>query len=135
MHAYRTEFAGRWAHGQFLGNVLSLTDGVAWAAGDHSRRCYVYLHKFDLKGNHLDSLVETPGHGAGTSQAATLLLENWVAGLPGFAYSDIAIRPFQFKHDEITFGLIVEDGHGTDWAELYPDRLGFREPWDGSYDT
>ncbi|MER7429960.1 hypothetical protein ABT362_44975 [Nonomuraea rubra] len=29
-------------------------------------------------------------------------------------------------------------GHGDqedDWAELYPDRLGFGEPWDGQYST
>jgi hypothetical protein len=25
--------------------------------------------------------------------------------------------------------------HGTDWAELYPDRLGFHGPWDGHHDT
>ncbi|MER7599590.1 hypothetical protein ABT398_37340, partial [Streptomyces hydrogenans] len=29
-----------------------------------------------------------------------------------------------------------EDGEGDDdWAELYPDRLGFSAPWDGRYDT
>ena len=39
------------------------------------------------------------------------------------------------RYHAITFGLIIEDGHGVDWAELYPDRLGFRAPWDGSYDT
>jgi hypothetical protein len=26
------------------------------------------------------------------------------------------------------------DRHGV-WVELYPDRLGFHEPWDGFYDT
>jgi hypothetical protein len=135
--AYRTEFAGTWSRGQFLGNVLSLTDRVAWAAGDRMkpRRCYAYLHEFDHEGNHLESTVESSGSGEEAGRAATLLLEQWVAGLPGVAYSDIAIRPFQFEHDAITFGLIVEDGHGTDWVELYPDRLGFHAPWDGSYDT
>ena len=61
--------------------------------------------------------------------------KDWIAGVPGLTYGDIAVRPFRFEHDAITFGLIVEDGHGTDWAELYPDRLGFHAPWDGSYDT
>jgi hypothetical protein len=27
------------------------------------------------------------------------------------------------------------DGGHVDWVELYPDRLGFHEPWDGLYDT
>jgi hypothetical protein len=120
-----------------LGNVLSLTDPVAWAAGDriNSRRNYAYLHEFDHEGNYLESTVESPGNGEEARQAAMLLLEEWIAGLPGLAYSDIAIRPFQFEQDAITFGLIIEDGHGTDWVELYPDRLGFHAPWDGSYDT
>ncbi len=38
-------------------------------------------------------------------------------------------------HDGILFGLVIEDGHGRDWVELYPDRLGFYDPWDGNYDT
>ena len=135
--AYRTEFAGTWSRGQFLGNVLSQTDPVAWAAGDriNSRRWYAYLHEFDREGNYLESTVESPGNGEGARQAPMRLLEEWIAGIPGVMYGDIAIRPFQFEHDAITFGLIIEDGHGRDWVELYPDRLGFHAPWDGSYDT
>jgi formate hydrogenlyase regulatory protein HycA len=134
---YRTEFAGTWSRGQFLGNVLSLTDPVAWANGDraNSRRCYTYLHAFDGEGNYLESTVESPGTGGDGCRAATQLLEEWMAGIPGLTYGDIAIRPFRFEHDGITFGLIIEDGHGVDWAELYPDRLGFHAPWDGSCDT
>ena len=134
---YRTEFAGTWSRGQFLGNVLSQTDPVAWADGDHvnSRRWYAYLHEFDREGNYLESSVESPGIGEDGRRAALLLLEEWMAAIPGLTYGDIAIRPFRFEYDAITFGLIIEDGHGMDWAELYPDRLGFRSPWDGSYDT
>jgi formate hydrogenlyase regulatory protein HycA len=37
------------------------------------------------------------------------------------------------------FGLVLErhgEGAGADdWAELYPDCLGFHEPWEGLYDT
>ena len=39
----------------------------------------------------------------------------------------------------MVFGLIDEsgdragDGRHVDWVELYPDRLGFHEPWDGTY--
>jgi hypothetical protein len=51
---YRTEFAGTWSRGQFLGNVLSQTDPVAGADGDriNSRRWYAYLHEFDHEGNY-----------------------------------------------------------------------------------
>jgi hypothetical protein len=36
----------------------------------------------------------------------------------------------------VTFGLIDESrpDRGS-WAELYPDRLGFSVPWDGTYST
>lgn len=131
---YRTEFAGTWSRGQFLGKVLSQTDHFVWADGDrvNSRRWYAYLHEFDREGNYLESTVESPGIGEEGRQAAMLLLEDWLAGIPGLAYGNIAIRPFRFEHDAITFGLIIEDGHGTDWAELYPDRLGFHAPWNGS---
>jgi hypothetical protein len=39
------------------------------------------------------------------------------------------------------FGLVDEsgdragDGGHIDWVELYPDRLGFCDPWDGYYST
>jgi hypothetical protein len=116
---------------------LSQTDPVAWAAGDqiNSRRWYVYLHEFDHEGNYLESTVESPGIGKEGRQAAKLLLEEWMASIPGLTYGDIAIRSFQFEHDTITFGLVIEDSHGRDWAELHPDRLGFYDPWDGNYDT
>lgn len=55
--------------------------------------------------------------------------------MPARVYGDIAIRPFSAEYLGVNFGLVVEDGHGTDWAELYPDRLGFSAPWDGQYDT
>jgi formate hydrogenlyase regulatory protein HycA len=116
---------------------LSQTDLAAWADGDqaNSRRWYAYLHEFDHEGNYLESTVESPGIGEEARQAARLLLKEWIAGIPGLTYADIAIRPFQFEHDAITFGLVIEYDHGTDWAELYPDRLGFHGPWDGRYDT
>jgi len=134
---YRTEFVGTWSRGQFLGNVLSQTDLIAWHAGDrlNSRRWFAYLHEFDHAGRHLESTIESPGIGPEGLQAAQGLLQEWLAGIPGRAYGDIAIQPFQVDHDGIRFGLIIEDGHGRDWAELYPDQLGFHDPWDGWYDT
>jgi hypothetical protein len=41
-------------------------------------------------------------------------------GIPGLAYGNIVIQPFQHEHDGILSGLVIEDGHGTDRAELYP---------------
>ena len=39
-------------------------------------------------------------------------------------------------YDGVTFGLIDESGPDRgSWAELYPDRLGFTDPWDGTYST
>ena len=36
----------------------------------------------------------------------------------------------------VVFGLIDEsEPLRGDWVELYPDRLGFHEPWNGLYDT
>lgn len=65
------------------------------------------------------------------AQLITLLDE-----LPEKVFSDIAIRPFRVRCDDVTFGLIDEsnDERG-DWAELHPDCLGFGPPWDGLYST
>jgi len=54
---------------------------------------------------------------------------------------DIAVRLFQTRHDGVLFGLVDESdddperGHGGDWVELYPARLGFHAPWNGDHDT
>jgi hypothetical protein len=45
-----------------------------------------------------------------------------------------AIRCLRYEHNGILPGLAIDDGHGADWAGLYPDRLGFRSPWDGNYE-
>lgn len=63
-----------------------------------------------------------------------------LAGFPEREWCDIAIRPFQVTVDGVVFGLITEchaeDEDGEhDWAELYPDRLGFSAPRNGAYDT
>lgn len=59
---HRTEFAGTWSRGQFLGNVLSQADRVARAGGDriNSRRWYAYLHEFDHEGNYRIVLTPEP---------------------------------------------------------------------------
>ena len=55
--------------------------------------------------------MDSPGVGEDGRRAAMFLLEEWMTGIPGLTYGDIAVRPFRFEHDAITFGLIIEDGH------------------------
>ena len=51
-------------------------------------------------------------------------------------FGDIAICPFSLTYDGVTFGLIDESSPGRcSSAELYPDRFGFSDPWDGTYST
>jgi formate hydrogenlyase regulatory protein HycA len=81
------------------------------AAWDH----HAYVHLFDHDGRH---------------QTSTVVL-----------YGDIAVQLFQTEFEGVLFGLVDEsgdragDGRHVDWVELYPDRLGFHEPWDGTYST
>ncbi|MEU8251262.1 hypothetical protein [Nonomuraea sp. NPDC048916] len=134
---YRTDTIGRWARGQFFGSVVSEFDGSIADDGDWNsrRRWYAYLHEFDQEGNYLESTVEYTGLGDEARQAAMDFLRDWLDGIPGLRYGDIAVRPFQFELKGLFFGLVLEDHDGMEHAELYPDRLGFHEPWDGSYDT
>lgn len=62
-------------------------------------------------------------------------LNRWLAMLPGLHVGDIAIRPFRCDVDGVLCGLIIETFEGAEHAELYPNNLGFYEPWDGLYDT
>lgn len=62
-------------------------------------------------------------------------LNGWLSALPGLHFCDIAIRPFRHEVDAVLFGLVIETFEGTEHAELYPNTIGFYEPWDGSYDT
>ncbi|MGW5418642.1 hypothetical protein [Streptomyces sp. NPDC003943] len=74
--------------------------------------------------------------------AARERVEEWLGSLPAVRFGDIATAPFSIDVDGIRFGL-VRECHGEypegeereDWAEFYPERLGFGAPWDGSYDT
>ncbi|MEJ3745489.1 hypothetical protein WEI85_19620 [Actinomycetes bacterium KLBMP 9797] len=119
---YRTDRIGRYDDGLFL--------AAAW---DH----HAYVHLFEPDGAYRHSRIVRVQDRGELDQA----LEELVAPLPGRVYGDIAVRLFQTRHDGIVFGLVDEsgdragDGGHTDWVELYPDRLGFHEPWDGLYDT
>lgn len=71
---------------------------------------------------------------------ARVRLATLLRSLPRRSYTDIAVRPFRLTFEGVLFGLVIredkdEDGEPETWAELYPDRLAFAEPWDGTYDT
>ncbi|GII94734.1 hypothetical protein [Sinosporangium siamense] len=96
------------------------------------------LHTFDADGHHQKSLIECTGtddrHLAAVD-AAQDRLKGWLDDLAGLEFGDIAVRPFRMEHEGVVFGHVVESFEGVEHAELYPDQLGFYEPWDGSYDT
>ncbi|SIQ47270.1 hypothetical protein [Micromonospora avicenniae] len=119
---YRTDRIGHYDDGLFLAS--------AW---DH----HAYVHLFDHDGSYLRSAITHVRDRAALDEA----LDGLLAGLRGKSYGDIAVQLFQTHQDGVTFGLIDEsgdragDGSHVDWVELYPDRLGFHEPWDGLYDS
>ncbi|MEU9388731.1 hypothetical protein [Streptomyces sp. NPDC048324] len=143
----RTESIGRYSEGQFL---ASLT--YAFPAGfrlDHGweehKRLYTVLHTFDFEGRYRDSEIwcagtwaeqlQDPDGDASVLQRARVHLAKLLRSLPRRSYTDIAIRPFQVTVDDVVFGLVTGADEEGSWAELYPDRLFFSPPWDGSYDT
>jgi formate hydrogenlyase regulatory protein HycA len=137
---FRTDTIGRYAGGQFYAAIHG-----AHRAGEDSRDeeqlgWYVYLHLFDDEGRHQRSDISRIGVGPYLRGDLATLAEQRLAELldqiPDRQYGDIAIRPFRVDHDGVTFGLIDQsDDVRGDWAELYPEELGFHEPWDGLYDT
>ncbi|NUT03073.1 MAG: hypothetical protein HOV76_06310 [Hamadaea sp.] len=143
---YRTEHVGHHAEGMFLGGVVGAYLGP-WhiELSRDDLRWYAYLHHFDETGKYLWSDIEFAGINVeGQAQVvarAQALLDEWLSQLDDLIHDDIAVSLFQTHHDGVLFGLVDEssddpdEGHGGDWVELYPDRLGFHAPWDGDYDT
>lgn len=148
---YRTKTIGRYAGGQFFASITyAFPGGFRHGGGwEENKRLYVVLHRFDYEGHHINSDIWCAGTWAeqqrrpceadSVSSRAEARMAALLDGLSQREYGDIAIRPFQLTTDGVIFGLITErheDGEGEDdWAELYPDRLGFSAPWDGQYDT
>ncbi|MBC6458689.1 hypothetical protein [Actinomadura sp. HBU206391] len=149
---YRTDKIGRYADGQFFASITyAFPEGFRHGEGwEDAKRLYVVLHRFDADGRYIDSDIWYAGtwreqqqrpYGADSVLAqAEARLAELLDALPKREYQDIAIRPFRLTVDGVLFGLIIEQGHGEnededDWAELYPDHLGFCEPWDGEYST
>jgi len=132
---YRTDTIGTYDGGQFFASCTG-----AYRHGDEHRnelmRYYAVLHLFDKNGNHRSSEIRFLGVG-NAGQDGEEQLRTLIDPLPGRRYDDITIKPFRVDFDGVAFGLIDESGDhgGHDWAELYPDRLGFHEPWNGEYDT
>jgi formate hydrogenlyase regulatory protein HycA len=129
---YRTRTVGRWGGGQYFGSLTG--------AGDE-RFCAV-LHEFDDYGRHLRSRIRFTDGEPDAVAAAEGQLAAWLGELPDLSYETIAVAPFSVTHENVLFGLVVESQgeypegeEQDDWAELYPDGLGFSSPWDGLYDT
>ncbi|MFF4010686.1 hypothetical protein [Streptomyces sp. NPDC001717] len=149
---YRTSTIGSFSRGQFFASVTyAFPEGFAMGEGwEEHKRLFVVLHTFDHEGNHQASDIWSAGTWAEQMRRryapdsvvarAEARLDALLADLPDLAYGDIAIRPFRITVDGVLFGLVTEchgeeeDGE-EDWAELYPDQLGFSAPWDGTYDT
>ncbi|WP_307621502.1 hypothetical protein [Streptomyces sp. V3I7] len=144
---HRTETIGRYAGGQFLASITyAFREGYRPDDGWEDHKClYTVLHLFDAEGRYRDSDIWCAGtwaeqqrnpHGADSVLAlARAHLAKLLRSLPRRSYTDIAIRPFQLTVDGVRFGLLTGTDEDGGWAELYPDRLGFTAPWNGSYDT
>ncbi len=149
---YRTSTIGRFDGGQFFASITyaSPESEERDDAREGRKQLYAVLHKFNPEGSHTDSDIWCAGtwdqqqrHRYDEHSPLNLAerkLEGMLAGLPGREYGSIAIRPFQLTVDGVVFGLVTEC-HGEDedgehdWAELYPDGLGFGDPWDGECST
>ncbi|MEV7547728.1 hypothetical protein [Streptomyces sp. NPDC089915] len=149
---HRTSTIGRFRGGQFLASVTyALPDGFTRGDGwEEHKKLFAVLHTFDHDGHHQGSDIWCAGtwaeqrrrpYGEGSVAArAEARLSVVLAGLAEREYGDIAIRPFRLTVDGVCFGLVTEchaedEAGEDDWAELYPDRLGFSAPWNGTYDS
>ena len=123
---FRTKTIGRYAHGQFYGDIHGTRID---ALGEIT----VMVHLFDAYGVHIDSTIRSRV----PLDEADALLAQMLGRLPGAYFCDIAIRLFQMEHDGVFFGLVdaSHEERGGDSAELYPQHMGFFPPFDGLYDT
>jgi hypothetical protein len=139
---YRTDTIGWYEDGQFFACITGATredyrHGPDW---EEHTRWYSVLHLFDHEGNHVRSDIWFAGTTAEGQREAVRRAEEHLTPLldrlPGREYGNIAIRLFRVEFDGVVFGLIDEsEPERGDWAELYPNFLGFHEPWNGEYDT
>lgn len=122
---FRTKYIGRYADGQFYGDIHGTdVDGLG--------EITVMLHLFDHVGSHVRSDIRSRTD----LVEAEAVLGSMLAELPDLAFGDIAVRLFEFEENGVRFGLVdmsIEE-RGTS-AELYPQGMGFFEPFDGTYST
>jgi hypothetical protein len=143
---YRTERIGRYTGGQFFADITGayqegVDPGPDWPHQQTDLRGAPPIRRKRTP-HRLESLVcGRRGDSHAAVEAAERVLKGWLTALEPVTYCNIIIRPFRVDFDNVVFGLIDEttddpdEGHGGPWAELYPQRLGFHEPWNGEYDT
>ncbi len=139
---YRTDTIGRYQNGQFYAAVHGAhrDDDQAPDWARERVRWYAFLHLFDAGGNHRRSEISligiAPRLNGDVGELAAARLASLLGQLKEARFGNIAIRPFTVIYDGVTFGLVDESGPDRgSWAEFYPDRLGFTDPWDGTYST
>jgi formate hydrogenlyase regulatory protein HycA len=139
---YHTDTIGQYRDGQFYAAIRGAHRDDDSEPDPHRDRIhwYAYLHLFGSDGRHRRSEISLIGIApylrGELRERADAQLAALLGQLEGLQFGDIAIRLFCEQHDGVTFGLIDESGDRREsWVELYPDRLGFCEPWDGSYST
>jgi formate hydrogenlyase regulatory protein HycA len=137
MEDYHTHFLGKTENGrQFFGyETFVFPQGAPAADWQNHRKEYVVLYIFDNEGNHINTNHWCAGV---TSQAdpSTMRtkLDEMIAELGRFEFSDIEVKPFQTVIDGVVFGLVPDEEHET--VELEPSStISFQEPWDGEYYT
>jgi hypothetical protein len=133
---YRTNTIGQYEGGEFYAAVHGASRDVDDPA--ESFGWYAYAHRFDHDGRHEASMIRRIALSRNLTDpdAADRILAAILDELDALRFGDIAIQPFRLTYDGVLFGLIDEsDSDRGDWAELYPDRLGFNPPWDGTYST
>jgi hypothetical protein len=137
---FHTDTIGTYDHGQFYANIHGALPGDPPVTLDGETHWYAYVHTFDASGNYQDSEIDFIKTGAllgEDADRAQARLTQWLDALPGRRFGDIKIKPFRVEYQGVLFGLVdeSEERDGDPWFELYPDGLGFGEPWDGAYDT
>ncbi|WP_041834216.1 hypothetical protein [Actinoplanes sp. N902-109] len=139
---YRTDTIGWYTGGQFYAAIHGARrdDDQEPDLGRDRVRWYVYLHLFDAEGRHVRSEISLSGIApylwGQLREDSQARLSYLLDQLPGRKWGDIAVQPFHVLYDGVTFALVDQsDAERGDWCELYPDQLGFSQPWDGTYST
>ncbi|MEV6637610.1 hypothetical protein AB0M54_43460 [Actinoplanes sp. NPDC051470] len=137
---HRLDTIGTHAGGQFYAAIHGARHDSVAARED--TWWYAFVHLFDATGHRVRSDITTVAQASylrgELGDQARAALASLLAKLTDVRHGDIAIRPFELTHDGVTFALIDETDADPDrgpWAELYPDRLGFGPPFDGTYST